>query len=151
MPVNLEDYPVRRRLIVSVPPNVRWSHMEKAVLDAVQRAPELTGWDWIIDDQGPIDDVDVAGMARIGEVFRALAVGPAHATHTVVVTTDPFFGPWAQVMDHHYGGRRHHGAPTLQAALSLLDRLQSQNAKRDSAESRRVGNAAVSSSGPGLR
>lgn len=131
MPVTLETDPARRRVIVSVPPNVRWSRMEKTIVDAVQRTPELTGWDWIIDDQGPIDDVEVAGMARIGAVFRTLATGPAHSTHTVVVTTDPFFGPWAQVMDHHYGGRRHHAASTLQAALSLLDRLHSPAAKRD--------------------
>ena len=151
MPVTLETDPVRRRVIVRVPPNVRWSRMEKTVVDAVLRAPELTGWDWIIDDQGPIDDVDVAGMARIGEAFRALAAGPSHSTHTVVVTTDPFFGPWAQVMDHHYGGRRHHGAPTLQAARSLLDRLQGPNARWKAGDSGRVGKPAGQPSGPASR
>ena len=133
MPVTLEIDTIRRRVTVTVPPDARWAHMERAIMDAVRRTPELTGWDWIIDDQGPLDDVEVAGMARIGAAFRDHA-GPAHSTHTVVVTTDQFFGPWAEVMDHHYGGRRHHAAPTVAAARSLLDRLQSETSGRDREE-----------------
>ena len=80
--------------------------------------------DWIIDDQGPMDDIDVAGMMRIGETFRRLAQETLRRTHTVVVTTDRFFRTWARVVDLNYGIRKHHAAPTLAAAVALLDQLE---------------------------
>ena len=124
MPVTFETDPERRRVHVTVPPGTRWAVFEAAVLGAVDRSPALTDWNWIIDDQQPMDDVDAAGMARIGQIFRQLAREPERRTWTVVVTTDRFFATWARVIDLNYGARRHHAAPTLAAAGKLLDRLE---------------------------
>lgn len=59
-----------------------------------------------------MDDVDVAGMAATGAIFRELAPEPARGTFTIVVTTDPYFENWARAIDLNFGARKHHGAPT---------------------------------------
>lgn len=123
MSVTIEVHEALQRATATVPPGTRWSAFEAAVLTAVNRTPRLTEWNWIIDDQGPMDDVDVAGMIRIGEAFRRLASDPPGQLHTVVVTTDRFFNEWARVIDLNYGNRKHHSAPTKLAAVALLDRL----------------------------
>ncbi|MFN3931759.1 MAG: hypothetical protein ACK4JY_08430 [Brevundimonas sp.] len=112
-------------MFADVPAGVRWTAFEAAVLGAIADTPALTDWNWIIDDQGPMDDVDVAGMSRIGDAFRRLARDPDRRTYTVVVTTDRFFATWARVIDLNYGNRKHHSAPTLARAIALLDRLES--------------------------
>lgn len=71
-----------------------------------------------------MDDVGVAGMVRIGEAFRRLASQPERQTYTIVVTTDRFFPSWARVIDLNYGLRKHHPAPSLAAAMALMDRLE---------------------------
>lgn len=128
MSISFELDQARRRAIATVPPGTSWIKFEKAVLAAVAGDPDLTDWNWIIDDQGPIDDVDVGGMVRIGETFCRLASAAGCNTYTVVVTTDRFFDTWARVIDLNYGERRHHGAPTLTAAIALLDRLEAASA-----------------------
>ena len=87
------------------------------------RKPELTDYDWIIDDQGPMDDVDVYAMTTTGEMFRTLSSKANRTTFTIVVSTDRFFGEWARVIDQFYGNRRHYAAPTLDAAITLLDQF----------------------------
>lgn len=124
MPVTIQSHRAQQRVVAIVPPGTRWIDFQASVLSSVEQAPELTDWNWIIDDQGPIDDVDVAGMVAIGEAFRTLAVSPEQRTFTVVVTQDRFFEPWARVIDLNYGNRKHHSAPTLEAAATLLDRLE---------------------------
>lgn len=124
MSVAVQPDPVRRRVVVTVPSGSRWSGLVCAVLEAVERWPELTDWNWIIDDQGPMDDTDVAGMTRIGDAFVRLRGAASGPTHTVVVTTDRFFGSWAPVIDANFGGRRHYAVPTLKGAMALLDRLE---------------------------
>lgn len=124
MSVTIEIKAASRRVIATVPSGVRWAAFETAVLAAVNRAPVLTDWNWLIDDQGPMEDVDVEGMARIGEAFRARTSQPPRPLYTVVVTTDRFFATWARVIDLNYGGRKHHSAPTKAAAAALLDRLE---------------------------
>ena len=124
MPVTFQSDPERRRVVVTVPPGTRWAAFESATVGAIEAAPELTDWNWIIDDQGPIDDVGVEGMVRIGETFRRLAREPERPTWTVVVTTDRYFTNWARVIDLNYGARKHQGAPSLAAAMLLMDRLE---------------------------
>ena len=124
MPVSLHTDPERRRVTATVPAGTRWTEFESTALAAVKRSPELTDWNWVIDDQGPMDDVDVNGMVRIGEAFRAGAAAPDRQTFTVVVSQDRFFDTWARVIDLNYGIRRHHAAPSLAAAVALLDRLE---------------------------
>lgn len=124
MPVTVSTERARRRVLATVPPGTRWPDFQTAVLGAIERSPEITDWNWIIDDQGPMDDVDVAGMVRIGEAFRRLGNHPGEGTYTIVITTDRFFASWGRVIDLNYGGRRHHAAPTLAAAVALLDRLE---------------------------
>lgn len=124
MPVTFQSDPDRRRVVVAVPPDIRWAGFEAAVLDAVQQRPGLTDWNWIIDDQGPMDDVGVEGMVRIGQAFRQLAQEPERRTWTIVVSTDRYFASWARVIDLNYGVRRHHAAPSLPAAMALMDRLE---------------------------
>lgn len=128
MSVTIELDESLRRATAVVPTGTRWSSFERIVLAAVERDPALTDWNWIIDDQGPMDDVDVAGMIRIGEAFRRLASDPLRQTHTVVVTTDGFFPTWARVIDLNYGSRKHHSAPTRGAAVALLNRLEARSA-----------------------
>ncbi len=123
MSVSIEIDEILQRAIAVIPPGTRWSSFETAALVEVNRTPRLTEWNWIIDDQGPMDDVDVAGMMRIGEAFRRLTRDPQRQNHTVVVTTDRFFDSWARVIDLNFGSRKHHSAPTLVAAIALLDRL----------------------------
>ena len=124
MPMTAETDEARQRVIVTVPDGTRWAAFHPFVLDLVKTRPALTDWNWIIDDQGPMDDVDVAGMAAIGAAFRQLTADPRRPKFTITVTTDRFFANWARVIDLHYGVRRHHGAPSLAAAQSLMDRLE---------------------------
>jgi len=124
MPIAIQSSRARRRVIVVAPPDTRWRDFQELVRAAVQETPELTDWNWIIDDQGPMDDVDVAEMAATGEAFRRLAAAPERRTYTVVVTRDRHFPTWARVIDLNYGNRMHHPAPTLEAASALLDRLE---------------------------
>jgi hypothetical protein len=127
MSVTIETGRTLRRVIATVPPGVRWATFETATLAAITGSPELTDWNWIIDNQGPMDDVDVAGMSRIGEAFRRLAADPQRSTFTVVVSTEPLFAPWARVIDLNFGNRRHLSAPTKASAFALIDSLEASN------------------------
>lgn len=124
MAVIVEVDAALRRVTALVPPGTRWASFEEVALTEINRAPILTDWNWIIDDQGPMDDVDVAGMIRIGEVFRRLTSDPSRQSHTIVVTTDRHFATWARVIDLNYGNRKHHAAPNRAAATALLDQLE---------------------------
>ncbi|WP_332660757.1 hypothetical protein [Brevundimonas sp.] len=112
------------RVIATVPAGTRWTTFTNAVLTAIENAPAFVRYNGIIDDQGPMDDVDVPGVSRVGEAFRRLAGGSERPTFTIVVTTDRFFETWARVIDRHHGARRHLAAPSLDGAVSLLDRLE---------------------------
>lgn len=112
------------RVTVTVPAGTRWQAFTSQILAAVGRSPKLSNYDWIIDDQGPMDDVELSGMTLTGEAFRAAGEG-SRPTSTVVVTNDRYFSTWAEVMDHHHLRRRHYGASTLAEAVELLDRLNS--------------------------
>jgi hypothetical protein len=130
MPVSIETDPELKRAIAVVPAGTRWAVFEAAAIAAVQASPQLSDWNWIIDDQGPMDDVDANGMSRIGETFRQASSDPQQRTYTVVVTEDPFFATWARVIDLNYGERRHFAAPTFEAAISLLSKLESRDPSR---------------------
>ena len=114
---------VRRRVIATVPAGTTWRAFHDQGLLQISERPALTDYDWIIDDQGPMEDVDVEGMAASGAAFLRLSKTPDRLTFTIVVTTDRFFPEWARVIDKHYGARRHHAAPTLKAAVALLETL----------------------------
>jgi hypothetical protein len=60
VPVTIETDEALQRATAIVPPGTRWISFEEAAVAAVVRDPFLTDWNWIIDDQGPMDDVDVA-------------------------------------------------------------------------------------------
>lgn len=112
----------QRRVVATVPSLTRWSAFHARVRAVIGASPGLTDYDWIIDDQGPMDDVEVGEMATTGEAFRAQG-SPDTRTFTVVISTDRFFETWARVIDKHYGNRSHYAAPTLEAAVALLDQL----------------------------
>ncbi|RYE64796.1 MAG: hypothetical protein EOO83_00245 [Oxalobacteraceae bacterium] len=117
-----------RRVVVTVPPHTRWGAFHVIVREAICHSSCLAEYHWIIDDRGPMDDVDVDEMARTGEVFRTHTSPSADKPVTIVITTDPSFSLWAKVIDEHYGGRRHYAAPTLDAAERLLDGLDCRHA-----------------------
>jgi hypothetical protein len=118
----------RGRAIVTVPAGARWRDFHAEVAKVIGAEPALTQFDWIIDDQGPMDDVDVEEMAKTGALFQRLNAAPDQTTFTVVVSRDRFFHEWARVIDRHYGNRRHHAAPTLAEAVALMDRLERERA-----------------------
>jgi enamine deaminase RidA (YjgF/YER057c/UK114 family) len=120
MPISFQRDGSARRILATLTPGERWEHYERMLEAELNRHPEWADWDWIIDDHGPLDDISVAGMSHAAELYRRHSTGAP--TRTVVVTTDAYFEPWARVMDHHFGHRTHHAAPTLAAARALLDR-----------------------------
>ena len=124
--VNITANHEQRRVLATVPPQTRWSSFHAETIAVVRASPVLTDYDWIIDDQGPMDDVDVKGMADTGEVFRKLASDGDAQTFTVVITSDRFFATWARVIDKRYGHRSHYAAPTLEAAAALLNKLSAE-------------------------
>ena len=111
------------RIDAIVPAGVRWSRFHEAVREAIALNPEWADWNWVIDDQGPMEDVDVPDMAATGEAFVAQCRHPLRQTYTVVVTSDRFFANWAKVIDSHYGGRKHLAAPTFDEAVALVKTL----------------------------
>jgi hypothetical protein len=123
MPVTAESREAQCLIIITVPARTRWTEFQGFVRRCLETRPILADWDWIIDDQGPMDDVDVAEMALTGAMFRALAPNRGGYAITIVVTRDPHFAPWARVMDMNYGNRRHYAAATRAAAETLLDSL----------------------------
>jgi hypothetical protein len=123
MPVTIDTDEKLQRVTVMVPEGTRWASFEAATLATIAKQPDLTEWAWIIDDRGPIEDIDVAGVARIGADFQSRVRDPLRRTYTVVVTTDRFFGTWLRVVDMSHGARKHLTAPTLSAAYALLDKL----------------------------
>jgi len=123
-PVSFVRDPAARRALITAALGTPWIRFTEAVLAEVQADPQIADWNIIIDDQGPMQDVDVDGMIRMGEAFCKLAARPEDRTFTVVMTQDPFFATWARVIDMNYSGRRRHGAPTLGEARRLMDRLE---------------------------
>lgn len=117
-----------RRVLATVPPQTRWLAFHAIVREAICHASRLADYNWIIDDQGPMDDVNVDEMTRTGEAFRTRTSPSADKPVTIVITTDPSFSLWAKVIDEHYGGRRHYAAPTLDVAKRLLDGLDCRRA-----------------------
>ena len=121
-----EIHEAQSLVVINVPARTRWAEFHVFLRGLIEAQPILTNWNWIIDDRGPMDDVDVAEMARTGEVFRALASKRSGYAITIVVTSDPHFAPWAKVMDLNYGNRRHYAATTRAAAEALLGSLTGQ-------------------------
>ena len=125
MPVTIDTDEKLQRVIVTISEGTRWASFEAATLSTIAIEPDLTEWTWIIDDRGPIEDIDVAGVARIGAEFQRRVRDPLLRTYTVVVTTDRFFDTWLRVVDMNQGARKHLAAPTLAAACALVGKLQS--------------------------
>ena len=123
MPVTIDTDEKLQRVIVTISAGTRWASFEAATLATIALEPDLTEWTWIIDDRGPIEDIDVAGVARIGAEFQRRVRDPLRRTYTVVVTTDRFFDTWLTVVDMNHGARKHLTAPTLPAAYALVDKL----------------------------
>ncbi|MBX9614271.1 MAG: hypothetical protein K2X25_01630 [Caulobacteraceae bacterium] len=123
MPIIFETDETLQRVTVTIPAGTRWAAFETAARAAIARTPDLTDWMWIIDDQGPIEDIDVEGMVRIGEDFRRFSRPPLRRTYTIVVTQDRHFDTWLRVVDLNHENRKHFPAPTLSAARALLDQL----------------------------
>lgn len=116
----------RKMVIVTVPPGTRWAKFHHAIREALAVNPIWASWDWIINDEGPMEDAGVEDMAKTGQLFKYLTNGEQQITYTVVVTTDRFFRHWALVMDQHYGNRCHLAAPSLSKALALLGECRGQ-------------------------
>ncbi|RYG94969.1 MAG: hypothetical protein EON58_15165 [Alphaproteobacteria bacterium] len=123
MPVTIDTDEKLQRVIVTISEGTRWASFEAATLSTIAIEPDLTEWTWIIDDRGPIEDIDVAGVARLGAEFQRRVRDPLRRTYTVVVTTDRFFDTWLTVVDMNHGARKHLTAPTLPAAYALVDKL----------------------------
>ena len=123
MPVTIDTDEKLQRVIVTVPECTRWASFEEATLAIIAIEPKMTEWTWIIYDRGPIEDIDVAGVARIGAEFQRRVRDPLRRTYTVVVTNDRFFDTWLRVVDMNHGARRHLAAPTMPAACALADKL----------------------------
>lgn len=123
MPVTIDTDEKLQRVIVTVSEGTRWASFEAAKLATIAKEPDLSEWTWIIDDRGPIEDIDVAGVARIGADFQRRVRDPRRRTYTVVVTTDRYFDTWLRVVDMNHGARKHLAAPTLSAACALIDKL----------------------------
>jgi hypothetical protein len=85
----------------------------------VRERPELIGWDWVQDVRLGSGDVGVDDVTRVAQAFAA---APPGETFTVFVSTDPNLGTWARAMDFEFVRRRHLCAPTLAAAIALLER-----------------------------
>lgn len=128
MQVTVEVEAARERVIVRVPAGARWATFEAAARATLEGRPETADWSWLIDDEGPIEDVEADGMMRLAALFRRLSRFPERRRWTVIVTSDPHFPEWARVMDLHHGERRHLAAPTAAAAGALLDRLEGRGA-----------------------
>jgi hypothetical protein len=124
MPITIQRDGVRR-ILAKLTPGERWTHYVRVLETQLNRHPEWADWDWIIDDRGPLDDISVQGMTQAAALYRRHATGVR--SRTVVVTTDRYFAPWGRVMDHHFGNRTHHAAPTLAAARALLDNSEPQD------------------------
>jgi hypothetical protein len=75
-----------RRILATISPGERFGNFERDVGASLERHPEQADWDLIIDDRGPLEDITVAGMARIAEMYRSRSTG-GHP-RTVVITTD---------------------------------------------------------------
>lgn len=118
----------RERVTFRVPAGTRWTTFEATAAALLQTRPETADWNWLIDDAGPIEDVEADGMMRLGRLFVSLTRQPARRRWTVITTDDPHFPEWARVIDLHHGARRHLAAPTAAAAEALLDRLDARQA-----------------------
>ncbi|WP_374514860.1 hypothetical protein [Brevundimonas sp.] len=123
MVITLSADTTRRRIIVAVADGARERHLQAAIRTALADHPEWARWDWIIDDDGRLEDLTVEGLQAAAEAFRAAGSEGADAL-TAIVTSDRFFGEMAHLLDLSFSGRRHLAAPSLQAALALLDRLR---------------------------
>jgi hypothetical protein len=124
MQITVQTDEARERVILRVPVGVRWATFVSTAGALLEGRPETADWSWLIDDAGPIEDVDAAGMMHLAGLFRRLSRYPDRRRWTVIVTCDPHFADWARVMDLHHGARRHLSAPTAAAAEALLDRLE---------------------------
>ncbi len=121
MPVTIESDSQKKRVLVTVDVDVRGPAFERAIEAALDGAPALSEWDWIIDDHAGVDDIGVEGVARIAGFYARHAPDPARESYTVIVTSDRYFAPWGRVMDMHFRRRTHLAAPTIEAAHALLD------------------------------
>lgn len=119
---------VRERVTLRVPAGTRWAAFEAATMALLEARPETADWHWLIDDAGPIEDIDVSATGRIAAAFRRHVRDPGRRPLTVIITRDPYFAEFARVIDLHFDGRRHVAAPTVEAAEALLDRLDARPA-----------------------
>lgn len=110
-----------RRVFMAPGPDVVGRQSARLIVEMVTARPELADWDWIMDLRQASGDADNDDVATVARAFGRHAT-PGGRSYTVFVTEDPGFPLWARTMDPQFDGRIHLTAPSLEAALSLLDR-----------------------------
>lgn len=110
-----------RRVIMAPGPALTGRQVSRQIIELVKERPELADWDWVHDLRHSSGEADNADVSTVAQAFSRHAT-PGGRSYTVFITEDPGFPFWAQTMDPQFDGRIHLTAPSLEAALSLLDR-----------------------------
>lgn len=123
MPASITYLDDLRRVVMIVGEGTRGPDLARFTIEAVRARPELADWDWINDLTHPVEDSSAEDIPMIAEAFDPLST---RTSWTVFVTRDPGLALWAQVMDHQFRFRRHMVAPSIEAAMGMLDRKRAE-------------------------
>lgn len=123
MPVLVTLDKRRLRVTVCVSSGEIWPSFHKAVSAAIEERPFLTSLHWIIDDNAPMTDVSIEGLASLTNLFRDHSGQVEPLAVTVVAVSGRDFGAWAHLLQPRYGGRQYIGAACLEEAQEVLDRI----------------------------
>ena len=110
-----------RRVVMAPGPEVTGRQSSRLIVELVSARPELADWDWVMDLRQASGEADNADVATVARAFGQHATAGGRS-YTVFVTEDPGFPLWARTMDPQFDGRIHLTAPSVEAALGLVER-----------------------------
>ena len=114
-------YPEQKILHLDLNSGVSADRALEMAVPILEARPELWSWDWIVDARVVPEDVTIAHVARLAELFKK----PERAALTIFATQDRFMHLWARVMDFQFPGRRHLIAGSAVAGVRLIGKRRS--------------------------
>jgi hypothetical protein len=122
-------FPKERSVLVRPGAQSHFRHMTAGFQDLIRRAPEIVGYDYVLDLTAFCGDAfhdDVAAIARAhragADARRAIPAEGGRGPYTCFATPDPNFRFWARPMDEMFDGRAHRLFASVEESWRFLGR-----------------------------
>ena len=117
-------FPELRSYSMSVPRDASGREFGRYLAGVIRAAPEVTGYDLVLDFSEGFCDASQEDVAVIAEAYAEQRAGEGEPTFTFIVSPDPNFEFWTAALDFFFAGRTHRWVATVEEAWQRLEGLR---------------------------